>query len=76
MPVKLKKGKVVLSCDIEGCKEKLVLTRQRGAAPELMACEEAQRDYGWGYSLGFFSMLAGYSVVCSKCNKKIARIQL
>jgi hypothetical protein len=69
MPVKLKKGKVVLSCDVEGCKEQLVLTRQRGAAPELTACEEAQRDYGWGYSIGFFAMLVGHRVICLKCKK-------
>jgi hypothetical protein len=32
----------------------------------LSLCEQAGKD-GWGYSLGFFSMLAGHTTLCPKC---------
>jgi hypothetical protein len=36
------------------------------AAPELSACELAEKD-GWAYDIGFFSMLLGHQTLCPKC---------
>jgi len=65
MPVEVKKDRATLTCN--HCGMKLEVMRKKGAAPELSACEEAKEKHGWGYTLGFFSMLAGPDVWCGPC---------
>lgn len=69
MPVE-KKGRgskvtCVLVC--EECQARSKAYRPTSpAAPELTACEQAEKD-GWGYTIGFLAMLAGHRVLCPNC---------
>ena len=69
MPVEFGKGKqkgtATLRCDVDGCAESFGPVRTRTAAPELEACEEAGKQ-GWGYPIGFWSMLCGPQTVCPR----------
>lgn len=59
------KVRCVLVCDLCGTRSKSY-EPSSPAAPELTACEKAEKD-GWGYTIGFFAMLIGHSVWCPTC---------
>lgn len=67
MPVELGKSKArgtaMLRCAVEGCEARFGPIRTWSAAPELDACEEAEK-HGWGYTIGFWAMLCGPQAVC------------
>jgi hypothetical protein len=37
------------------------------AAPELTICEAAHKEVQWGFTVGFFSMMAGPQTLCAEC---------
>ena len=67
MPVKAAKNRksATLTCEKCGWSEKFPSSSP--AAPELTACEVAHKTKGWGYTIGFFSCLAGHEVWCPTC---------
>lgn len=73
MPIKILKNtattrKARITC--EKCKAQVTVTFCSPAAPDLTACEEAHEKHGWGYQVGFFSMLTGeHYPLCPKCAK-------
>lgn len=68
MPVKVVKKRKTATLTCEGCEKTLdIKLPQLTAAPELDACEIAHKEHGWGYTIGFFSMLAGPRVLCPPC---------
>jgi len=71
MPVKVgKRGKsATLKC--EDCGREATYPSSSPAAPELSACEAAEKD-GWVYTIGFWSMLMGHQVMCPVCAKREA----
>lgn len=69
MPVDVKGKKAVLECEKCGKKLELVL-KHKTAAPELDACEKAEEEHGWGFTIGFFAMLVGHQVYCPECKRK------
>lgn len=69
MPVKVKKTKKTAILVCENCQTESKPYPVRTAAPELDACEAAEKD-GWAFSMGFFSMLLGHQVYCPSCVEK------
>ena len=55
-----------LECDTEGCEAKSETYDCRNAAWALDLCEQAHAQEGWGYTVGFFSMLVGPETYCPK----------
>jgi len=67
MPVEVAKNKksAVLTC--ETCGKQATYPCSSPAAPALTACEVAHDEDGWGFDIGFFSMLMGHHVWCPDC---------
>ena len=65
-----------LVCDNPDCSNESKTYPVNSVAKELDICEAANKDAGWAYDLGFFSMLCGHRVLCPECvergrNKKV-----
>ena len=70
MPVVLKNSKKegFLQCD--SCKKLSPTYKATSpAAPELTICEQAYKEHGWAYNIGFQAMLMGHTVYCPACAK-------
>jgi hypothetical protein len=59
----------LITCTVKDCPESIQVEFSSPAAPDLTACEEAEKS-GWGYEVGFFSMLTGeHYPICPECKK-------
>lgn len=53
-----------LECDAKGCLAKSHTYNCSSAAWELDLCEQAHANEGWGFTCGFFAMMAGPQTLC------------
>jgi len=68
MPVVLDKGKKSGHLKCEVCEKKSATYKASSpAAPDLTICEEANKDAGWAYNIGFFAMMIGHRTLCPDC---------